>query len=385
MEDRKESKQFVRRGARILREWFYQNQEYPYPSEEQKSHFARETGFSRRRISTWFANARRRQKQKLHSSTLPQIIRAGSPAPGKMESMTPMERWQASPPEDEAVPESVIQNAIAAGPMQSNVSDSPLMDTAGVDLWNLEEMSSQMTSSASSLGSRLSDASVSSESALSARSYQSGEFLPFPLLPRRSGTRRRRRRQEQGDDENQYQCTFCTQSFKRKHDWYRHEKSVHLPLESWVCTPDLSELQQPGLLPFECRFCEAPFPADTHWDEHEFHICARKPIADRSFSRKDHLLQHLRKFHGCTKVPEIETWRQGANIHSRCGFCDCSLATWHERADHLADHFKAGLRMHQWVGDWGLDSSAMSILRNVIMPSERLSTHSRHSRAVSSP
>lgn len=289
-----------------------------------------------------------------------------------------MERWQASPPEDEPVPESTIQNAIATGPMESNVSDQPWIDTAGMDLWNPEDMSSQFTSSACSLGSRMSDASASSESALSARSYQSGEPLPFPLLPRRPSTRRRRRRRQQGDEENQYQCTFCTQSFKRKHEWYRHEKSIHLPLESWVCTPDLNELQLPGLLPFGCRFCEAPFPVDAHWDEHEFLICARKPVQDRSFSRKDHLLQHLRKFHGCTKVPEIETWRKEANIHSRCGFCGSSLPTWRERADHLTDHFKAGFSMHQWVGDWGLDSSAMSVLRNAILPSERLSSHLSH-------
>lgn len=25
-----------------------------------------------------------------------------------------------------------------------------------------------------------------------------------------------------------YQCTFCTETFKTKHDWQRHEKSLHL-------------------------------------------------------------------------------------------------------------------------------------------------------------
>jgi hypothetical protein len=376
MENRKESKQFVRKGARLLREWYHQNQEYPYPSEEQKAHLSQETGFSRKRISTWFANARRRQKQKLHSSALPHVIRAGSPAPAKLASMTPLERWQASPPEDEPVPESAIQNALASGSMESDVCDPSGADaTANVSFWNPEEMSSQFTSSVSSLGSRTSDASASSESALSAWSYQSGESLPFPPLPRRPNSRRGRRRLRQRSEENKYQCTFCTQSFKRKHDWYRHEKSVHLPLESWVCTPDLDDLQQPEPLPFECRFCETQFPAEAHWDEHEFRVCARKPLAERSFNRKDHLWQHLRKFHGCTKIPDIENWRTGANVYSRCGFCGMSLPSWRERADHLAEHFKGGSRMHQWAGDWGLDSSAMSILRNAVLPSERLSEY----------
>lgn len=29
--------------------------------------------------------------------------------------------------------------------------------------------------------------------------------------------------------------------------------------------------------------------------------------------------------------------------------------------------------MEQWVGDWGLDDSALSILRNATLPSERAS------------
>jgi hypothetical protein len=32
-----------------------------------------------------------------------------------LSSLTPMERWQASPPEDEPVPETAIQNAIGRG------------------------------------------------------------------------------------------------------------------------------------------------------------------------------------------------------------------------------------------------------------------------------
>lgn len=365
----------MRKGARVLREWYYQNQEYPYPSEDEKSHLSQETGFSRKRISTWFANARRRQKHKILSSTLPQVIRAGSPAPAKLASMTPMERWQSSPPEDEPVPESAIQNALASGPTELDACDPSRVGATTTDAFsNPEEISSQFTTSASSLGSRTSDAS--SESAMSAWSYRSGESLPFPPLPRKPSANRGRRRQRQGDDENQYQCTFCTQTFKRKHDWYRHEKSVHLLLESWICIPNLNELEQPDPVAFECRFCDTILPANAHWDEHEFRLCSQKPVAERSFSRKDHLWQHLRKFHGCTKIPDIENWRgTGANVISRCGFCGSSLPTWRERADHLAEHFKSGSRMHQWTGDWGLDPSAMSILRNAVLPSERPAVH----------
>lgn len=386
-EAQKESKRFVRTGARILREWFYQNQEYPYPTASQKTQLSQETGFSQKRISTWFANARRRQKQKLQSAALSSVSRpqAGSPMiTSTLASMTPMERWQASPPEDEPVPESAIQNAIASSAMESNLDVEPFQLDGSIvdDLFNFEETSSRLVSSVSSLGSRVSE---SSDGASSAWSHQSGNDvggLPFPLLPKRTRTRRSRGSQQSLGEDNKYQCTFCIQSFKKRHDWFRHEKSVHLPLDSWICTPDLNDLQHQPTEPesSECRFCESVFPTLTHWEEHEFNVCAGKPVADRSFSRKDHLWQHLRKFHGCTKmpVPDLDAWRgTGANVQSQCGFCGCFLATWTARSDHLAAHFKKGFRMHQWEGDWGLNPSALSVLRDAILPSQRGLTHGR--------
>lgn len=374
-EDRKESKQFIRKGARVLREWFLRNQEYPYPTEDQKAQLCQETGFSQRRISTWFANARRRQKQKIQTAHVPTSsrFRSGSPlVTSTISSLTPMERWQASPPEDEAVPEATIQDAIASGIVETDVTMEPFQfDSLSMELFNFDESSSHLASSVSSLGSR---ASETSESASSAWSYRSGgEGLPFPLLPKESHSQRRGRQRLSGE-EGQYQCTFCIQSFRKRHDWSRHEKSVHLRLDSWICTPTLHELQrQYDSQVAECYFCETPFPTPVHWEEHEFHICSAKPTAERSFSRKDYLWQHLRKFHACTKSSvNLEAWREtGANVQSRCGFCDYSLSTWAARVEHIAEHFKHGARMQQWVGDWGLDSSAMSALRNAVLPSQR--------------
>lgn len=57
--------------------------------------------------------------------------------------------------------------------------------------------------------------------------------------------RRRKRRSEKRNVRsslatplNRYQCTFCTETFRTKHDWQRHEKSLHLPLERWACSPN---------------------------------------------------------------------------------------------------------------------------------------------------
>lgn len=375
-EERKDSKQFVRKGARVLREWFYQNQEYPYPTDAQKEQLSTETGFSQRRVSTWFANARRRQKQKIQSSkqTSNSRSRAGSPmVTSTLSSMTPMERWKASPPEDEPILESAIQDAIASGVADPGPAFDPFhFDGSATDLFNLDKTSSHLASSASSFESR---ASETSDSISSAWSHQSGEGnIPFPLLPKAPSTRRQRGRRLSGA-ECQYQCTFCPSSFRKRHDWARHEKSVHLQLDSWICTQNLDELnQQYSSSVSNCYFCDAPNPTPAHWDEHEFHICAGKPIVERSFSRKDYLCQHLRKFHACTKLPssDLDFWRgSGGDVESRCGFCNQDLSTWASRAEHLAAHFKKGARMEQWQGDWGLDLSAMNILRNAVLPSRR--------------
>ncbi|KAJ5823198.1 Homeodomain [Penicillium robsamsonii] len=376
-DERKEPKQFLRKGARVLREWFYQNQEYPYPTDAQKNQMAHETGFSPKRISTWFANARRRQKQKIQAAGLSSTsrMRSGSPmVTSTLSSLTPMERWQASPPEDEPVPELAIQHAIASGSMQSDDSlDPSQLDGSMMDFFNFAESSSHLASSVSSIGSKLSETSDSTSSAWSYHS-SADAGLPFPLLPKQTKPKRIRGRQRATVDYN-YQCTFCSQSFKKKHDWARHEKSVHLTLDSWLCTPNLNSVQQAfELQSSECSFCDVLSPTPAHWEEHEFQVCADKPAQERSFSRKDYLWQHLRKFHSCTKAPvaDLESWRgSGTNVESRCGFCGCSLSTWSARAEHLAAHFKKGSRMDQWEGDWGLDASALSILRNAVPPSQR--------------
>lgn len=373
----KEPKQFIRKGARVLREWFYHNQEHPYPTEAQKNQLSLETGFSQKRISTWFANARRRQKQKIQPSGRASTSRARAGSPlitSTLASLTPMERWQASPPEDEPVPEAAIQNAISSNSIQSDDGfDLFQFNASGMDFFDFDESSSHLASSVSSIGSKASETSDSGSSIWSHHSHgDSG--LPSQYIKHTKPKRIHGRQGSRGDFH--FQCTFCAQSFRKKHDWSRHEKSVHLTLDSWICAPDLNSVQQCfDLQSSECAFCDVSFPTPDHWDDHDFHVCADKPTKERSFSRKDYLWQHLRKFHGCTKLPvsDLDEWRgSGASVKSRCGFCDCSLPTWAARAEHLAGHFKKGSRMDEWEGDWGLDASIMGNLRNAVLPSQRL-------------
>lgn len=360
-----QKRQFSRMGAKILRDWFHQNQEWPYPSHEQKTELARETEFTRKQVTDWFSNARRRQKQTLQSARPPQVFRAGSPMPTDgFTSMTPMERWQQSPPEDEPVSESVIQSAIASTPIDTSQSS---WNTPAERDYSFHNSADDFTS-VSSKGSRNSYAS--SDSAV--WSYHSGDSLPFPLLTTKSSssrTRKKRAYRRSAQKDRRYQCTFCTDTFAAKYDWSRHEKSVHISLESWICTPKLAEAWQ---MDATCRFCGIPSPSTSHIEGHEFDICASRPQSERTFHRKDHLWQHLRKFHRCIKMPSIDVCRsESNNARSRCGFCGVILQTWSARADHLAEHFKAGSRMDQWLGDWGLESSVLAGVKDAVVPADR--------------
>ncbi|KAG7286517.1 hypothetical protein NEMBOFW57_008828 [Staphylotrichum longicolle] len=319
-EDGQPKRRFSRKAAKVLRDWLYQNQHDPYPTDEQKAVFAQQTGLTEKQISTWFANARRRSRMARRTSRPGQIFRSGSPMPiARSAPLTPMERWQRSPPDQEPVSESAIQRAIAAGG-----TGKP---------WNQPVTSADTSPSPHHLAS-----SVSSI------------------------------------DNNPYQCTFCLDSFKKKHDWVRHEKSVHLSLESWICNVGSAILDTAGGESLPCDFCNVSPLTASHFSDHEFETCADRPLLERSFRRKDHLIQHLRKFHHCTTIPafRVEACRVVTNeIQSRCGFCQLVMTTWAARADHLAEHFKNGQHMADWSGDWGFDPLYKAMVRNAISPEER--------------
>ncbi|KAG7139915.1 hypothetical protein HYQ45_003246 [Verticillium longisporum] len=65
----------------------------------------------------------------------------------------------------------------------------------------------------------------------------------------------------------------------------------------------------------------------------------------------------------------MEHWKQTIqDIQSSCGFCGLLMTSWTERADHLADHFKSGATMAQWLGDWGFDDDVVQMVQNSIPP-----------------
>lgn len=372
---------FSRDSVRILRNWLTNHSDHPFASEEDKDLLQRQTGLSKTQIANWLSNSRRRGKIQGPNLALPQPSdsstpsieihrRPGTPAPkSRTELMNPLERWVDSPPENEPATATAIARAMASSSRVSSGRNSPCSfrpsnDGSGTPL-------SRASSTGSIITSRSSGSSVNS--------HQSQELTGSLKLFGRSHTRRKRRialRQMHTKTSlvvplNTFQCTFCTETFKTKHNWQRHEKSLHLALERWVCAPNGPREMDLDLVPV-CVFCGLVSPDDDHIKTHNYLDCQERVQEERTFNRKDHLGQHLRLVHN-VKATDLDgplsRWKVAApDIRSRCGFCGVSMENWGFRVDHLADHFKSGNTMADWNGDWGFDTDVLARLENSIPP-----------------
>ncbi|KAJ5858605.1 hypothetical protein N7534_003882 [Penicillium rubens] len=357
---------FSRKAINILKGWLRDHNENPYPTEQERDDLKQLTGLTRTQIANWFANARRRGKVRASPGT-------SSPVPGAMDIpmkqsvnvslMTPLERWNditralANPPFDPSRPHPGPSSHVRPRRPESSNNESS----------HASSEHKLCTASASSFDSSISDLSFAS-----AFSHRSS--LSFGSMDRKE--RRRRRKpsvpvntlaHSKAKSARPYQCTFCTDSFPAKYDWQRHEKSMHLILDKWTCSPQGGAFEQNGI-PL-CVFCLAANPDDEHLETHNFVSCQEKTVQERTFYRKDHLNQHLRLMHNAKFQPCMEKWQSSiTDIKSRCGFCGSVFQTWKDRVDHLAGHFKNGASMAQWQGDWGFDPQIQARVENAIPP-----------------
>ncbi|KAK0619821.1 C2H2 type zinc finger-containing protein [Immersiella caudata] len=381
---RKAGARFSRESVKILKNWLSTHSKHPYPNEEEKKMLQKQTGLDKTQITNWLANARRRKKIIAPRSTSPGVRtwanaidipqRRGTPA--SLEHMNPLQRWQNSPPENEPASVTAIARAVTAS-TSSNFSSSGL--NSPFSLHFTDDGSGRSICNVSSISSI--EASVSSGGSFaSAFSHASrGSMGSFGSLDR---GRRRRRRKVANRKSNEhgvppasaplksFQCTFCTETFRTKHDWQRHEKSLHLSLERWVCTPDGPRAFNPENGQVSCVFCGKANPDEAHVESHNHSACQERTLGERTFYRKDHLRQHLKLVHGVKFASwSMEQWKVATpEIRSRCGFCGIVMDTWTIRVDHLAEHFKGGKTMADWKGDWGFDAPVVDMVENGIPP-----------------
>jgi hypothetical protein len=144
-------------------------------------------------------------------------------------------------------------------------------------------------------------------------------------------------------------CGYGTHSFA---DYKRHEEGdKHWPQDRFMClecpaNPAPSMNGEPV-----CEYCLVPLShlggsMRSHYLQCE---TARKDCT--TFSRKDHLINHLRKDHGMINMNQIvSNWRYAIDSKwpRQCGFCGVMFQNWAHRMKHLGEHFQEGLDMSSW-------------------------------------
>ncbi|KAM6510000.1 hypothetical protein FALCPG4_017633 [Fusarium falciforme] len=375
----KSGHRFSKEALQILKRWLALHSRYPYPTDGEKELLQHQTGLTKTQISNWFTNTRRKRRAQpqrnpfSHTDNTPIgpidiSRRPGTPA---VDSNTnPLQRWVDSPPESEPASVTAIARAVASSwespPRRNTHYRSMLTDEeSGRSFGNGASASSAGTSSGSSFAS-----SHSHRSGGSFGSIGSINKLRSHRRRRRRAIPERKERTSLINPQKPYQCTFCAEAFRTKHDWQRHEKSLHLSLERWVCTPEGSRATNPRTNQICCVFCGMARPDDSHLETHNHTACKVRPAEDKSFYRKDHINQHLKLVHNAQFVDwSMKSWKiTTSEIRSRCGFCGMTMSSWPARVDHLAEHFKNGSTMADWKGDWGFEASVLDMLESSIPP-----------------
>jgi hypothetical protein len=161
-------------------------------------------------------------------------------------------------------------------------------------------------------------ASLSSSLAPLNRVNSSSSLASANSRASRRGRRRWSRRNSMNSSPSTgiFNCTFCTKGgFPYRYAWKRHEESVHVPRKFWVCGgTDQSRLDQA-----QCLYC-GDF---DHMEEHQHLSCLQKSESNRTFFRRDGLMQHLRTTH---KV---------ANTEANMAYLEMAIPQWEREAPPL--------------------------------------------------
>ncbi|KAL7800652.1 hypothetical protein V8C43DRAFT_313293 [Trichoderma afarasin] len=320
-------------STQLLKQWYTFNSTWPYPSAAEKEELSRQSGLSVRQVSQWFVNTRRRDAERQSSELSDASVNPVSLSlPGSFDAT-----------------QEQADNVEAIDRLHRSSSSGAIPQLIGQDA--LSGIASE--GEAPSSGPRDSD-------------HGSGH--------RRTSRKSWRHKATNGSTEDGnpriYQCTFCTDTFKSRYDWTRHEATLHLALERWSCLPAGPKRWDLGAAAPKCSLCDSSDTTDAHLESHNISDCIMKPQALRTFHRKDHLLQHLRLAHGIDKmIPSMHSWKSKiSEVKSRCGFCGETFSLWSDRNDHLVDHFRRGKSMKDWKGDRGLEPSVAMLVQSAMPP-----------------
>jgi serine/threonine protein kinase len=117
-----------------------------------------------------------------------------------------------------------------------------------------------------------------------------------------------------------YQCTRkCGKRYGRKCDWKRNEEEGY-PSKSWICA-----------------------------------LCVGQgDVRVKPCFRKYHFSQHFRNIHpglNCADYEQASIVESDTEFPKKCGFCTHRFTERQDRIDHIAEHFKQGKCMLDWIDD----------------------------------
>ncbi|KAF2852157.1 hypothetical protein T440DRAFT_553594 [Plenodomus tracheiphilus IPT5] len=345
-----------RKHVSIIKAWLSEHASSPYPTHQQKEELITSTGISERQLNVCLSNLRARTIPRCADSS-----RSGLEARFNTTSGTNM--------------------ATTGEPMQSgsyemhepwnefSMDGSPSDGFSWVDLLDLTALAANATESSSSSPNsnaynNLHIATAEAETVVTAQKHQSAK---------RKGKRRHTSRAQYElspasiidasvicphsahGTTNRYHCTKCTDSFKDSYAWRRHESGVHGYIDiQWVCT-----LQKNIIIDTKCIFCSDVVSDLDHFEQHNIRTCIGEDKLQRTFSRKDGLKQHVLQKHLTTandyvrkgfEPPQIWSEQAEMSLDAKwCGFCLQSFETTTLRMKHVAQHFKDGCHMTDWI------------------------------------
>ena len=152
-------------------------------------------------------------------------------------------------------------------------------------------------------------------------------------------------------------CFVCEspRKFATCDGWKRHMKEHET---RYPCMPqgrEMHTVQGPM-----CVLCGLPDPDEEHYDSHKILPCSNRGLNARSYTRKGHLINHL-KSHGVLDGSALaERWRSTeTKKYFSCGFC---ISCFHTHTDLLNHIDNAHYKMHQHISEWNSDRIIIGLL-----------------------
>jgi hypothetical protein len=299
-------------ALRCLKTWLRDHSSNPYPDADTKRTLAQQCGITEKQVTTWFTNARARQRFSGYARSL------SSGLEGDGQQTNRLSMFKAAP---------ILKGY--RGLEESHHSGDEY---------------DQVILRTSRRGKK------KDYSHLSTMSSVANGTSAIPSNPAQATTT------PNDNTPNMWQCTFCYQTVAPK-SWRRHEETQHRPKRKWTCLhtgPSLSNPSCPTSPP-SCVFCTLQNPSEEHLrHSHRIIECMAKSEEERTFLRPDHLRQHVKNFHHASLSDAVrDLWRRDGlrkdGLESwTCGFCALEMNAWDARQAHIAAHFKNGKTMAEW-------------------------------------